>query len=175
MCPQGISLAGGLPGHPRPPRHPGADGPRVEWCFAQADYWRVASPPPALCTGMQISPQNYQLSSTNYQLISKRFALATPSWVSWVSWVSWPGTIHAQRLRAFPVNCQAPHTRRQDGGVPSQAPRTPLTGTAAFQAAAFPATDPDFTIRRHAGGSICLRPGQRAVDRVTIGQRHDLR
>ena len=34
----------------------------------------------------------------------KRFALATHSWVSWVSWVSWPGTIHAQRLRAFPVN-----------------------------------------------------------------------
>ena len=75
--------------------------------------WRGASHRP-------ITGEWQALRNSRLQVSCESFAQATHSWVSWVSWVSWPGTIHAQRLRAFPVNCQAPPTRRQDGGVPSQ-------------------------------------------------------
>ena len=101
---------------------------------------------------------------------------------------AFPATGPRIPLRAFPANCQAPPMRRQDGGVPSQAPRASadwdrrlpcaakmaavpvrlraqaLTGTAAFQAAAFPATGP-----QNKGRGIAAAPLVRAIGLSAVG------
>ena len=109
--PQGISLDGGRPGHPRHPGQPGCG--------------RAASGEP--------------LRACKWPASGTRFAPATPSWVSWVSWWSWQGTKHAQRASRLASELPCTIHAQRASRLPSELPCTIHAQRASRLASDYPA------------------------------------